>query len=97
MKSTEKHRFVDDSVTWTRAIGHCKYANLQNQHRLTIKSTNKLLYDEFTKKIVNNKKPNLNEESQKLDDLRIELIKAKKIIQEYELNTVGKQQQKFIE
>ena len=63
----------------------------------TIKSTNELLYDEFPNKIVNNKKPNLNEESQKLDDLRIELIKAKKIIQEYELNTVGKQQQKFIE
>ena len=63
----------------------------------TIKSTNELLYDEFPNKIVNNKKPNLNDESQKLNDLRIELIKAKKIIQEYELNTVGKQQQKFIE
>ena len=33
------------------------------------------------KKIVNNKKPNLNEESQKLEDLRIELIKSKKKIQ----------------
>mgnify|MGYP007000317004 len=30
-------------------------------------------------------------------DLRIELIKAKKKIQQYELNKVGKQQQKFIE
>ena len=63
----------------------------------TIKSTHEFLYDEFPNKIVNNKKSNLNEERQKLDDLRIELIKAKKIIQEYELNTVGKQQQKFIE
>ena len=63
----------------------------------TIKSKNELFYDELPNKIVNNLKPNLNYESQKLEDLRIELIKAKKIIQEYELNTVGKQQQKFIE
>jgi len=63
----------------------------------TIKSSNELLYDEFPNKIVNNKKPNLNGESQNLEDLRMELIKAKKKIQQYELNKVGKQQQKFIE
>ena len=63
----------------------------------TIKSINELLYDEFPNKIVNNKKPNLNGESQNLEDLRMELIKAKKKIQQYELNKVGKQQQRFIE
>ena len=52
----------------------------------TIKSINELLYDEFPNKIVNNKKPNLNGESQNLEDLRMELIKAKKKIQQYELN-----------
>ncbi|MFL2585628.1 MAG: hypothetical protein ACJ0QO_03125, partial [Parvicellaceae bacterium] len=63
----------------------------------TIKSTQEFLYKELPEKIVNNAKPNLNNESQKLESLRLELSRTKKRLQQYELNKVGKQQQNFIE
>ena len=63
----------------------------------TIKSTQEFLYEELPEKTVNNVKPNLNNESQKLESLRLELSRTKKRLQQYELNKVGKQQQNFIE
>jgi beta-galactosidase len=63
----------------------------------TIKSTYELLYNDLPKKIVNDAKPNLNNEIQKMESLRIELSKTKKRLLQYELNKVGKQQQNFIE
>ena len=41
--------------------------------------------------------PILKNETEVLKNLRIELKKVKKKLQQYELNEVGKQQQKFIE
>ncbi len=64
----------------------------------TVGSKQNLLYSELPRKSINDKvAPVIKDKSKTLENLRLELKKLKKKLQQYKINEVGKQQQKFIE
>jgi beta-galactosidase len=63
----------------------------------TVASRQDLSYSELPKKATRNVNSTLKDESKTLKKMRVELQKVKKQLQQYKINEVGKQQQKFIE
>jgi len=63
----------------------------------TVASRQDLSYSELPKKAIRNVNLTLKDESKTLKKMRVELQKVKKQLQQYKINEVGKQQQKFIE
>jgi beta-galactosidase len=92
--STNPGRVVVKAETIKDGINSPEFAEIEFS---TTPATHNLLFTELPRKADADALPILKNETEVLKNLRIELKKVKKKLQQYELNEVGKQQQKFIE